>query len=124
MKKLEIKKMELVNGEVPTVKVIITENEEPLRVGYLAPFRNKCFQVSSDQFGNGDLGGSAEIDMLELVKSSLSDRVVREVLSGQAMIALSNFGKDAFIPNPYMFGDISENFREFVTASMEYLRSR
>ena len=88
---------------IPLAVLVSANSGETL--GYLSPFRGYCFQVSNTVEGEGDLGSSIPIGLGNILhmekssegsavlkRSSLSwDSVRKELLKGQAALAIMNF---------------------------------
>lgn len=87
-------------SKMPIIELCIDDKT----VGYLSPFRGYSFQVSETLNGHRDMGSSQVIGLgniwksrrdetnNKLVSSNLSwDETKKEILKGQAMIALSQF---------------------------------
>ena len=72
------------NNTMPQLEVVFAN----MVVGYLAPFRHYCFQVSDTINGEGDMGSSPIVRLDEVV-NYLEDGTDKAVLKGLAMLALS-----------------------------------
>lgn len=76
------------NNTMPQLEVMANKNV----VGYLAPFRHYCFQVSNTINGEGDMGSSPIVRLDEIV-DYLEDGTDKAVLKGLAMLALNRVAR-------------------------------
>ena len=103
MNRIKFGEMELVNG-IPVMEVFIksSDDDKILTKGYLAPFRQYCFQVSGTKDGSGDHGSSDVIGLKHCMIPTLGEGigfqsnnspegVTKELLLGQAAIAVVQY---------------------------------
>lgn len=76
------------DNDMPQIEVMFND----MTVGYLAPFRHYCFQVSGTVDGAGDLGSSPIIQLEDVVDAN-SREASLVILKGLAMLALSRMAR-------------------------------
>ena len=120
MNTLKLRKVEVPEGKLPLLAVTVTTEEgEKIRRGFLSPFRKYCFQVSGTVNGSGDFGASEVIGLKNIKIEELGcgfghesnhnpEGVTKELLRGQAVIALAQFAAI----NEASLGDIANHTGE------------
>jgi hypothetical protein len=99
------------------IAVLVNENGD--EIGFLSPFRGYSFQVSGDFEGHGDMGSSRVIGLANVLTAELPKQIApsnlyweetkKELLKGQAMLALYNFGKYAGVTVDTYTSELSGN---------------
>ena len=134
MNRISFGSMESVEG-IPVLEVFIKniEDDKILGKGYLAPFRQYCFQVSGTKEGSGDYGSSEVIGLKHCKVSTLGEgvgfqsnnspeEVTKELLLGQAVIAVVQYAAYNSNLKPFV-GNVINNGKmsDFIDEVYNYL---
>ena len=125
-------------SKIPVLEINLVEKDkdEVLETVYLCPFRAYSFQVCGTASGDWDFGSSVVIGLANCIVTPNQHCGVgyqsnvdfngqsKELLSGQASIALINYAhkKGAVIPNPFGLNDDAETYKAFIGECFEYIR--
>lgn len=129
---------EITNNEIPMIEIFIKNRVtgEEIITGYLTPFRGYRFQVSDTPTCMCDMGSSQIFEYSEEFKGLSSD-FIKEMLRGQATIAIEEFISGWYVKRsidaehyfinspkylePFYYGVEPEGFNKFIQLSAEWV---
>lgn len=125
-------------SKIPVLEINLVEkgHDEALETVYLCPFRAYSFQVCGTPSGEWDFGSSVVIGLANCIitpnqKSGVGyqsnanfNGQSKELLSGQAAIALISYAhrKGAVIPSQFGLNNDAETYNVFINECFEYVR--